>query len=448
MILVPNLQRLLSGSKHLVFLLVSTLLLGGCGIFGPASKTSNKDEDSDVVSGTPERSPSPVDTIKWKVLTEDQAPPITERATARETEFKDIYNVVLLAPLSARRLQSVSDRPSVRMIRMMEFLIGMQYAVQNCLQDVKVKLEVIDTDEDPDFIKNFMDIPAIIDADIIVGPYFTDRVEAVSQYALEHDQVVVSPWNTVTLQEANPYYIQLRPSLKSHAERIAGFVEENYASNEIMLMTKNDPRDIETLAFFQEGATTLDSLRFPQKIVYDIGSSDLTDSLVTYIQEGGYRRFIVPVWSDEPFVIAALSKLNFAKGEEEVTVFGLPQWMEMSRMDYDYFENLHVHLSSTRPVEYRSADAKALRSNFAEQYGDIPGTDTYYGMNVMKWIAQLLKTEGVDITTGLAREILDIDEEFQFVGVFGEDGESIHHYENQKVSIIRFVNYKFEEVDK
>lgn len=442
-----NLRLPLNGNKWRSLLLVSALLLSGCGIFGPATKKTDTDKDADIIRTTPPANQLPVDTIEWVRIPEADAPPITERATGMETEFKERYNVVLLAPFAARQLQTRSDRVSARMVRMIEFLTGVEYGVQHCLDEVNIKLDVVDTEEDPQWISNLAGRQEMQEADIIIGPYRTDQVEAVARYALENRKIVISPWNTIKLTEANPYYIQMRPSLESHAHRLARFVKENYPLEEIMLMTKDDPRDVNALEYFQRHPPSPDTTRkIKEEIVPDIGNSDLTDSLTVYIQERGYRRFIIPVWSDEPFVIASLAKLNFAKGEEDITVFGLPQWMEMSRMDYDYFENLHVHLSSARPVEYTSQDARGFRTDYINRYGDLPGTDAFYGLNLLKWLGKLLKTEGVNIITGLGNELTGLDESFQFTAVYDE-GEFIHHYENQQVDIIRFNNYQFQKVD-
>lgn len=448
MISAPNHQRPLSGNRWILVLSIGLLVFTGCGIFGPASKKTDSDKDTDVVRGTPTNTSIPVDTIEWNVIPEEEAPPITERSEGIISKFKDVYSVVLLAPLEARRFQTREARATARMVRMIEFLAGVQFGVQHCLDNVNIRLTVIDTEEDPEFLNNLNSRQEMQDADIIIGPYHTDKVEAVAKFALENHKIVISPWNTIKLEEANPYYIQMRPSLQSHAHRLARFVREHYPLSEVMLMTKNDPRDISALEYFQVDPVTHDTTsKIREEIVPDIGNSDLTDSLAVYIQERNYRRFIVPVWSDEPFVIAALSKLNFAKGEEEITVFGLPQWMEMSRMDYEYFENLHVHLSSARPVDYISDDAKDFKAEYITRYGDLPGTDAFYGMNLIKWLGSLLKTEGTNITTGLGNNGMDLDEEFEFVAIFSDDGEFIHHYENQKVDIIRFADFQFQKVD-
>lgn len=448
MISVRNLRRLLSGNKLIFIALCCAILSEGCGVFGPASGKTGDDQGTDVVKGTPNQPETNVDTVEWIIVPESEAPPITERSAINLAEHKDIYNVVLLAPFGARQLQSNIDRPSARMVRMIEFLAGLQYGIHYCLKDVNIRLKVIDTEQDPQFESNLDQIDDLKDADIILGPYYTNQVEAVSQFARREKKILISPWNTAELQSANPAYIQLRPSLKSHAKGLADFALSHFSKDEIMIITKNEPRDIEALAFFQKPLVDqISGEKLREVIIEDIGKSELTDSLTMYIQEQGYRSFIIPVWQDEPFVIATLSKLNFAKAEEYITVLGLPQWMEMSRMDFDYFQNLHVHLSSARPVSYTSKDAREFRTNYVDTYGDIPGADGYYGLDVIKWLGGLLNTEGVDIRSGLGNKISDLDQEFQFTAIFAEDGETVHHYENQKIQILRFAEYKFEQVD-
>lgn len=449
MISVPNLRQPLNGNKLVLFLLMLATLLAGCGIFGPVSKRPDTREDEEVVKGDPDQTQREVDTIIWNQQPEEVYPPITERAPSRLTGYKDLYNIVLLAPFGARQLQYEIDRPSVRMVRMIEFLAGVQYGLDFCIDDVNIHLTVIDTEQDPQFITRFTDNQALQDADIIIGPYYTDQVEAVLNFAATQKKIVVSPWNTADLRNGNSDYIQLRPSLKTHSRKLAEFARSRYRPEEIMLITRNDQRDLESLAFFQDPPET-DSTgtnRIRELIIQDIGNSDLNDSMAVYIQERGYHGFIIPVWQDEPFVIATLAKLSFAKAEQPITVFGLPQWMEMSRMDFDYFENLQVHLSSARPVAYPSKDALGLKSHYISRFGDTPGSDAYYGLNVIKWLASLLKSEGVDIVAGLSRQVPDLDFDFNFTSIFGEDGESIHHYENQAVHILRFSNYEFEQVD-
>lgn len=432
-----------------MYLLVSCLMLWGCGILGPGTKDSSADDDVKVVKTPTEVAPK-VDTIEWTYASEEEYPPIRDRNTMPVGEFKDVYNVVLLAPFGASRLQSTSDRVSSRMLRMIEFLCGMEYGLEHSIRGVGIQLDVIDTQDDPAVSEYLLNRPEMLNADVIIGPYYTELLSRVSQFAADNQKVLISPWNTSKLEQKNQLYVQMRPSLEVHSRKIASYVKSKYSEEEILLLTKNNERDIETLQYFQDTITKnefgIPSDSIAEVVIPDIGNSEWVDTLMAEISRAGYRAFIIPVWQDEPFVIATLSKLNVATAEEgEVEVFGLPQWMTMNRMDYEYFENLNVHLSSAKPFKYNTEDARGLRSSYFEGYGDLPGPDAFYGLDLIKWLAGQLQLSGTGFMQTLGTEIPNLDQEFAFVGIFGDDGESIHHFENQFVYMIKFVDYQFED---
>ena len=117
-------------------------------------------------------------------------------------------------------------------------------------------------------------------------------------------------------------------------------------------------------------------------------------------------------------------------------------------MDYNYYENLNVHISLAAPLEYKTGAAGALKQSYFSRYGELPGDEAYYGMDVMRLVAGLLKSEGTMIVNGLGNWKSDSDYIFDFVAVFGEDGERIDHYENQHVQIVKFQDYRFVAADK
>ncbi len=434
----------MSGNNPLLVALgILLVFMSGCGLFSPASDPQPEQED-EVAVPEPEFS-NTVDTIDWDILSEEQYPPILERSKGFVTEHKAHYNIALLAPFDASDVRSTDDRIPSRSIRMIEFFSGLKYGLDHCLEDISISVNVVDTEEGR-FDGSFEDIATVVESDLIIGPYFTDQLSNVAKYAKENEKIVISPWNTTRLDEPNPYLIQLRPSLASHAKKINEYVRKNFATEEVMIITKDNERDLETLDFFRQGDTLdidqVDTIR--TLIVGDIGDSDLTDSLSVDILERGYRCFIVPIWQDESFVIASLAKLNFAKGEEDISVFGFPQWMTMSQIDYDYFENLNVHFSSARPIHYRSEDDMGLKRNFFQKFGDIPGRDAYYGLDVIKWLANLLHSEGTNIVNGLGKEVGNINQKFEFLSIL--EDELVHHIENGWISIVRFEDYEFEEV--
>ena len=447
---VRNHRRRLNGS-NLIGILVMTLLWSSCGIFGPSSSTQTGEDDTNrgvVITDEVET----MDTIVWSKVSEEEAPPIVERARrGAKSEFKSSYNIVLLAPFDASRFQSASDRLSSRTARMIEFYAGMKYAFDRIDLPVNFNLSVIDTEVDPDFKYNFQEDTVIQNADLIIGPYQTSNIQPVAAFAKYEGKMMLSPWNTAEVTVENPFYIQLRPSLSTHADAILAYAKNRFTTDKMRILAKNDARAEMAIRLFQEAnkkiEERMDADQIPTIVVDDISNEELGEDLTLQMEVDSFQGVIIPEWADEPFVIAALAKLNFTKAGKDLTVFGLPQWMEMERMDFDYYESLNVHVSSEKPLSFDDADSKALRSYYFNRYGDVPSSDAYYGMNVLQWSTYMLATYGTNFTNGLNQPMED-ETHFPFkIGpVFGLDGESINYYENRHISIFEFENYAFKSV--
>ncbi len=450
MMSVPNHQPPLSGNSWplaaFFFLLVT-----GCGIFAPASK-----DDSSVDTTRPGRDvsdrPVEVDTIEWTQVPEEISPPITERREEALTEFKSVYNVVLIAPFDAARFQYNPQNVNARMSRMMEFYAGLKFGLNENAGGPSIHLSVVDSQRDKDFADRCDELAQIREADIIIGPYFSRNIDKVARYAREEGKVLISPWNTSASEERNPLFVQMRPGLERHVDALVQDARMHYEPDELILMTKNDPRDMETMEQFQAANRRISGdaagMDLPQLIVDDIGDPAISDQLNVLIAEDGVRSVLLNNWSDQPFVISALAKINFAKADEDVTVYGFPQWMTMSGMDFDYLENLEVHISSGKPVNFDDDRGRALRDRYFNSYGDLPTPEVYYGYDLMRWTMLLLEREGSRITNGLLEPVLaDLHHTFEFTAVYGADGESVHHYENQFIRLYRFKDYNFEPAD-
>ncbi len=444
-----SLLRLLSGNNP-NFLFLVLLLTCGCSIFKPATHKKGG-STNDTVEDDKDKNRSKVDTIDWTIIPELEVPPIEERTATPRSEIKSEYNVVLVAPFDARDFQTTSDRISSRMSRMLEFYAGAKLAWQRNTTGIDINFSVIDSKKDPKFLENFSNDPSLIEADVIIGPYFTDELLAMAKFAKERHKVILSPWNTTSLVEDNPFYMQLRPNLKMHADALTHFIRDHHRGEEILLMCKRDDRDSITLTYF-EGANLKyamgdTSTQFTQMKIDAVSDPALSEQLILMIEEQGLRTFAVPNWSDQPFVISALAKINFAKADHDVTVYGLPQWMSMSKMDYNYYENLNVHVSTESPLKFESDAARKLKRDFFNRFGTLPSPEAYYGQDVMMLVSELLKENGTLITVGLDAENYQGDHRFEFVSIFGEDGEQVSHHENQYIQIVKFEDFQFVPAD-
>ena len=447
---VQNLLPPSSGSNLSFVLLILFVMISGCAIFNPATSRKDAKPETKEEMVVDDSGAQPVDTIDWTVRPETEVPPITDRKMKLESVFKDAYNVVLVAPFGTKNFQGSSSLNS-RSSRMLEFYAGLKYAWRNHNEGVEINLSVIDSDKDPNFVENFDSYPEFESADIIIGPYFTQALSAVAEYAKQNQKILLSPWNTTSVTSNNPFFIQLRPNLRTHAQALTRYLETYFAREKTILLCQDNFRDSTTLTYFHEAHIALtqhlDTSTWKELKVADISDPDLSEQLTRLIDTIGYHTFIVPNWSDQPFVISALAKINYAKADEEVTVFGLPQWMTMSKMDYNYYENLNVHVSTEAPLDFNGIAAKNLKQHFFSTYGTLPSQEVYYGMDVLRTVCYMLKQSGTLITQDLSKLHPDTNYDFDFISVFAEDGETIDHHENRFIQIAKFEDFRFVTAD-
>jgi hypothetical protein len=286
-------------------------------------------------------------------------------------------------------------------------------------------------------------------ADVVIGPYLSKNLKVVSDYCRDNGKVLISPWNSTEVVTDNPDFYQMRPSLTHHCEALLKYAKSKNLNEEILIIsdaTRNTGIVDEIQNFHKklEGNPNVKDLN--HYAVRDINSSNIIEEMTNLWTKDSIRSIVVPIWSPESFVISLLSKINFAKANREITVYGLPQWMDMQRMDFALYENLNVHVSSVHPIINNTPKRAAFRNHYFSTYGTLPDQDTYYGLDFAEWFQSTLGEHGLDFSTPPSSSATD--QLFDFMTVMSSDGEFEGYRTNTHIDILRFDNYKFESVKK
>ena len=171
-----------------------------------------------------------------------------------------------------------------------------------------------------------------------------------------------------------------------------------FEPEQIILVANQDTRERERFNFFNdenremledESAPNLKELLIP---------ADFTliheDSIKPYLDPNKTTAFLVPSFSNETFINNFLRMLNIAKDAQPVRVYGLPQWKDFERIEFDYFENLDVHITNISNFDLESLSAQNFRNEFYSKYGEIPDQEAYLGYDMMVYIGRALEKYG------------------------------------------------------
>ncbi len=458
----------------LLGLLLSIGTLMGCSVFqgGQAGSPSAPPEDQADVAAREPRAETPADTA---LASRPESPDSTvveatpDEVSPSEAPRLESYHMALMLPFLANRFDTfdLEFRPISRWS--MQYFMGLQLAAQELAeQDMDIRLSVYDSEGEPDKVAQLMEEPGLEEAHLIFGPYRRVNLQEMAEFAKAHEVNLVSPYSAASnITADNPHFIQARPSMRTHCERLVEHALEHYRPEQIVLVGRNRDIDRAAINHFQEGYYKhIGTRAAPGLMEYYIESEtadyeeiDVFPFIDTLLADTTV--FLVSAWAgdDETFVYSLMREIEVARqfgemGPEENTVvmYGTPVWLEYERTPLDYYRKLNLHLSSSTFIDREDPQVQAFQRAFFNEFGLLPAEEAFLGYDLMYYFGEMLYRYGPAFQLSLEKEPrrgLHTFFNFQRVvprGSRAEDNPPIQHFENQFVHILQFNDYAFEPV--
>lgn len=263
MTLAQSLLQRLNGSKFFLFFFCICCSFASCTLFQPASKadSGNKKnkEELDPIQGRKvfdpetgtyvivEETPTEkMDTIIWKNLPSDSYPPITSasdgfidnntneviRIDNYGSEILTSYNLSIVLPFLSHRFDDTAEDVYPDSRYALNFYAGARMALDELGdQGVRLNVNVYDSKASENTVRDLLRTdPDLPNSHLIIGPYRRQNVQKVADYAKKENITFISPYSaSANLSSANPFYLQLSPTLQSHCEAITKHALESIA---------------------------------------------------------------------------------------------------------------------------------------------------------------------------------------------------------------------------
>lgn len=514
MISVPNHQPLSSGNKarQLLGLLgcfAFLLLSSSCELFKPISTDNGQGSSDksrtdqqldpiqsrrvyDPVSGTyviVQNSPvEKMDTVQWRLISEYNAPPITEEGTAvfepqptdpvagnnnpgtftpinqignaaDGSRILSAYNINFLLPFLASRLDMGDDGKSPKIDANSQWALHYYSGAQMALDELQsenasLNISAQDTKADLNALKALQDKAPLRDAHLIFGPYMRNNVAAVGEQVRGKEQVMISPYSAAAgVSPENPNYIQVNPTLEVHCRNILAHAMSTQNADQIVLVA--NPATKDRLGIFQA---------VNKELKKDINAAPLKELIIAdkNANVGAYANyrnivFILPVYEDESFVANFLRQVyEQTKSRGMVaTVYGLPQWRNFEQIDFNYYEGCNVHISSSVFVDRLDPDVRRFREQFFARFKTLPREEAFVGYDITRYFVRMLQQHGTRFQFQLPRnpeKLLHTEFRFEAVllpqeGSNNFENARVDRWENNFVNILQFRDYQFRKVN-
>jgi len=503
-----NRQSLLINTKAILFLFVLLLSLSACDSLKQLQSTTDDNNTSqsddgelDAIEGKRVYNPETgayevvkdvtgdMEDVVWQEE-ENSAPPISSEATdliesgqtlpntegagdyEENEDLLPTYNMVLALPFLANQVNSYDTKIDTRALIALNFYEGAKLAFDVLSTEaINLDVQVLDTRASETETRSLTYRNELSQAHVIIGTFKNSNTKVVADFAQQSKIPFVSPYYPHNnLVDTNKYFIQLNPSIKMHCEAVMQHIKSRYSADQIILVGRETRQEQGIMNLYQQAHFQLaGSSSVPPLKVLSI--NDQTASLEnTKIKEHfleGKKTVFIVASSNEGFAYSLLRKMDIAKKnrdeenddigleDNELVVYGQPRWKDFTKISYDYYEKLNLHISSESFLDPNSFEVKSFKQNFYNNYGTVPTEQAFIGYDTVLYFGRMLKQYGPSFYNKLDQNYKDmLHTRFTINRVVTkprttgmENLNQFDQYENTFVNILEFKDYQFQRIN-
>ncbi len=400
---------------------------------------------------------------------------------------KETYHVALLIPLFLNEFPSTLNQDSLRagMIQgfserhnsfsFISYYHGVLLAVDSLqAQGIDIRLHVYDVDQNEQTARQAVSSAGFSMIDLIIGPFYSNTLNYVSNYALHNNIPVVSPLLPDKQKlRGFPNLFNAIPSLEIQLENLAEYIGDNYFGQNIIFVHNNQPQALPVIAGFKR--TLNNSLRSKherhlpavqanmrhvvtqnpaaepdsvvagpptfKEVIYDrVGINGLLAKM-----DQNKKNIVVTLISGEAFLSNYLRELNIHTRRYDMEVFGIPDWKDYESIEIDYLQNLNVHIFSPHFVAYSEPHIKDFIRRYRKEFNTEPSPDAFKAVNTAYFFFSALALFGKTFPECMPQlNSLPSQFPFHFQKPYGQD----HGWENAHTTLFKHEDFKLVDVNK
>lgn len=358
--------------------------------------------------------------------------------------LKEVYNVAFMMPLQLWNVGNIEPDDVIgdkaefpqKPKAAVEFYEGALLAIDSLRKSgMKVNVWVYDVDDlDSGKTSTILAKPEFSNMDLIIGPFSPGPFDEVAEFANAHHIGIISPVSTANrVLFKNPMAVKSVPSVGTQMEQLAQHISKDRKDENVILVTSGLLKEQKTCNSFSDEMNRLRVLDLKDSIRVNQGFSGIESKLV----KDKMNVLVIPSTS-QPFVTDLIRNLYGLAEKYQITVYGMPAWMDYDNLDFEYLEALHFHFAAPYFVDYETPATKRFVLRYRSVYGGDPTSFSFAGYDNTMFFLQQLRTTGTGFVPGVTEHKGEgIQQSFSFMRSDAESG-----YENIGLRIVHFSDYE------
>ncbi|PHR49276.1 MAG: hypothetical protein COA32_04290 [Fluviicola sp.] len=317
----------------------------------------------------------------------------------KELKIKEKYKVVMLLPFKiesngkvlsgmldeSTRLNNVTDIA-------LDFLMGAQMALDS-LKKMGLTAEVVvyDTKGDEKVVVGLIEDGSMANADLIIGPFFPDLVDVVSEWCKNNKVELIVPTSVPTkVLMDNPYVTTIVPSDLTLISAMANYMAQNHADDKIFIMKGSSQSDQSRVELFKKAFKASLPEEFKSKeliVITSLGSSSGRD--MARKVDLDTANFFVCLSDEVKNVMEFVNTLNAAKNyssgmkKADITLVGTKEWLDMNSLNNYYKNRFNFHFANSSYLNFSDSTIIEFIKEYRALYKADPSKYAVHGFDVV-----------------------------------------------------------------
>lgn len=297
----------------------------------------------------------------------------------------EILDLVVILPFTNGSGQTISTLGATDF--MLELYQGIEAGVKQLkAQGAQINLNTFDSKRDLNQLNAILKDPAVLAADVIIGPIYPDESDLVSAFAEAQKIPFIHPLSNLGERfEQTEYSYLFRPSVASLSKGIVASLKAQNWGKSVAIAYSSSARDERMAQLIQEELT---------QAGFRISKSQKIDprSASTFLQGLGVRRGNNPdvnqviLLTDDP----AIAQPVFALMESistSVPLLVMDSWLGFNFANYEMLEFPNFYFISNNTPKFESEEMTQFRKLFYDTYLVYPSLNVILGAELVHWIS-------------------------------------------------------------
>ncbi|MBS4069896.1 MAG: ABC transporter substrate-binding protein [Algoriphagus sp.] len=297
----------------------------------------------------------------------------------------EILDLVVILPFTNGSGQAISSLGATDF--MWELYQGIEAGVKQLKsQGAQINLNTFDSKRDLNQLNVILKDPAVLAADVIIGPIYPDESEQVSSFAEAQKIPFIHPLSNLGERfEQTEFSYLFRPSVASLSKGVVSSIKSQNWGKSVAIGFSGSARDERMAQLLQEELT---------QAGFRIAKSQKVDpkSVASFLQGLGVRRGNNPdvnqviLLTDDP----AIAQPVFALMESistSVPLLVMDSWLGFNFANYEMLEFPNFYFISNNTPKFESEEMTQFRKLFYDTYLVNPSLNVILGAELVNWIS-------------------------------------------------------------